>query len=409
MATTKPTKPSITLPSAFGTSPSNVKTPYTAQELVDGYSASIQQILDGGNVNWLNDTFFKFLTYTTALCDWLNGTPAKKIPFINSSNQLDYIDAPTGNIIGQIISCVCSSSYVPDGCLPCDGSEYTKAQFPDLWTNFLTSNPAKLNVCTYEQYQSDLSSKGFCDKIAVDTTNNKFKVPTLNNTVYQGSGSTFSVKGTGITLGLTNGTDNYGIGSDANAIMKGFPPNYGVAVGSSVGGIAATNKSLGLTTDASKSGIIAENNTKEATSLRYFIVVSNGQINQSQMDWSQWASSLNGKMNTDLSNTSNIAQSFINTVLTWGMPDFTAKIETQNTNYTAPTKGWFYVVTQGAELKVSINGSQLAHGTRSAIYYNVCYSLAYMVNAGDVIEVTGADVARETPLIAFYPCKGVSV
>ena len=91
MPTTKPTKPSITLPSAFGTSPSNVKTAFTGQELIDGYSASIPQVLDGGNVNWLNDTLFKYLTYTTALCDWLNGISASSVPFINSSNQLDSV------------------------------------------------------------------------------------------------------------------------------------------------------------------------------------------------------------------------------------------------------------------------------------------------------------------------------
>lgn len=89
MPTAKPTKPSVTLPSAFGTSVSNVKTAFTDQELIDGYSASIPQVLDGGNVNWLNDTMFKYLTYTTAICDWLNGLGTSKVPFINSSNQLD--------------------------------------------------------------------------------------------------------------------------------------------------------------------------------------------------------------------------------------------------------------------------------------------------------------------------------
>ena len=39
-----------------------------------------------------------------------------------------------------------------------------------------------------------------------------------------------------------------------------------------------------------------------AVALRYFVVVANGSINQSQMDWSQWASNLQGKMNADHSN-----------------------------------------------------------------------------------------------------------
>lgn len=89
MPTAKPTKPSITIPSAFGTSPSNIKTAYTPQELIDGYSASVQQVYDGGNLNWSLDAFFQYHNYTTAIADWLNGLPASSVPFINSSNQLD--------------------------------------------------------------------------------------------------------------------------------------------------------------------------------------------------------------------------------------------------------------------------------------------------------------------------------
>ena len=41
-----------------------------------------------------------------------------------------------------------------------------------------------------------------------------------------------------------------------------------------------------------------------AVALRHFVVVANGQLNQSQMDWSEWASSLQGKANSDLRNVS---------------------------------------------------------------------------------------------------------
>lgn len=39
----------------------------------------------------------------------------------------------------------------------------------------------------------------------------------------------------------------------------------------------------------------------------YFVVVANGQTNQSMMDWSAWASSLQGKANTDLSNVDKVS------------------------------------------------------------------------------------------------------
>jgi len=90
MPTVKPTKPSITLPTAFGTSSSNVKTQFTPQELIDGYSASIPQVLDGGNLNYMIDAMFQYLTWSNAYADWYASGSANTVPYINSSNQLDY-------------------------------------------------------------------------------------------------------------------------------------------------------------------------------------------------------------------------------------------------------------------------------------------------------------------------------
>lgn len=53
--------------------------------------------------------------------------------------------------IGTVFPLNCTSNYVPEGCLPCDGAEYTKAQFNDLWENYLTSEETEttyiLNNC----------------------------------------------------------------------------------------------------------------------------------------------------------------------------------------------------------------------------------------------------------------------
>lgn len=90
MATVKPTKPTETLPSAFATEETAVKTDYTAEELSAGYQDGIPQILDGGNLNYLINAMFKYLTYNTAFSDWLAGATSGKCPYVNSSNQLDY-------------------------------------------------------------------------------------------------------------------------------------------------------------------------------------------------------------------------------------------------------------------------------------------------------------------------------
>lgn len=40
--------------------------------------------------------------------------------------------------IGSVFSVMASENYVPDGCLPCDGAEYSKTQFKQLWDTYLT-------------------------------------------------------------------------------------------------------------------------------------------------------------------------------------------------------------------------------------------------------------------------------
>lgn len=231
---------------------------------------------------------------------------------LSDSTKWEKVDFGGGNgvPIGTIFSLNCTASYVPEGALSCDGTEYTKAQFPDLWANYLNAQTPLLDTCSYTDYATAISNDGYCSKFAIDTTNEKFKVPTIVNKFYQGSHSTLPVKGNGMTVGLTDGSNDYGLnidrttgGSHAGLWATG-------TANSNVGNTAPTTASVninvygGLTTDGTKSGIIADNSNsnKEITSLRYFVQVANGEINQSMMDWSAWASSLAGKLNADHTN-----------------------------------------------------------------------------------------------------------
>lgn len=72
-------------------------------------------------------------------------------------------------------------------------------------------------------------------------------------------GTTAPVVGTGMTLGLTDGTVNYGWrASSDNGRMVASQNLYGVPVGNSTSGASASNVSLGITTDASKSGVVVD-------------------------------------------------------------------------------------------------------------------------------------------------------
>ena len=75
-----------------------------------------------------------------------------------------------------------------------------------------------------------------------------------------------SSKGNGITLGLTNGSTNGGMVFNRNGYMSAYSNSYGTAVGTAGSSlINQTLASLGLTTDATKSGIVTDTNATSLT------------------------------------------------------------------------------------------------------------------------------------------------
>lgn len=257
---------------------------------------------------------------TFALNEWVLATVANETNFYKSlkdnnlgnpltdTNYWEVVKIGSGGglPVGTIIPVTASSSYVPEGTLYCDGAEKTQSAFPDLWTNYLISG--KLPTCTYSQFQTEVTNTGACYKWAIDTTNKKFKVPFIPDKVLVDIDDTIGVKGNGMTLGLTDGEANGGLyfrTISGSGVLSEYNDSYGKNVGTHTD--VATNftsgQSIGVTTDASKSGIIADTtNAKTYKTIRHFVVVANGSINQSQMDWSEFASSLASKANIDLSN-----------------------------------------------------------------------------------------------------------
>ena len=70
----------------------------------------------------------------------------------------------------------------------------------------------------------------------------------------------FGCKGSGITIGVTDGDRYCGLrGDPTNDYIYGRPNFYGLNVGSSISGTGTVaSKTIGLTTDTSKSGIITD-------------------------------------------------------------------------------------------------------------------------------------------------------
>lgn len=295
-----------------------------------------------------------------------------------------------GLVIGQIISMNCTTDYVPEGCLPCNGSEYSKAQFNDLWNNYLTAN--LLSTCTYAEYEADLTTYGQCAKFAIDTDNETFKVPKIKDGAVVQQAMTDAELGKAYNAGLPNITGSYeGIrtGNSGNPNASGALKmlSDSVSVLGSGSGNANRIQTLGL--DASNSNsIYGKSSTVQmnAVALRYFVVVANGQINESMMDWSAWASSINGKLNADLTNIDAIGKS---TVSGWGMPGSkTASFSggASGATYTAPANGYFVFGGKASSSSVS-------------------YLNAYIIETNLQVQNWIPPNVQGNSVRAFLPCK----
>ena len=208
-----------------------------------------------------------------------------------------------GEIIQSTIPLSDAGLHLLDGALISGAGSYAKfvnyiaglvSNYPDLFT-------------TEANWQSSVSTYGVCGKFVYDSVNNTVRLPKYSNKIYTGGG-TAPVKGNGMTLGLTDGTNYFGIsGWDGNSgdISKD-PDHYGTNLPFTRTGGNKSNKGLGVTTDASKSGIIADlSNITTALEGYYYIVIATSVKTQIEVDIDEVMTDLNGKADVDLSNVSN--------------------------------------------------------------------------------------------------------
>lgn len=365
---------------------------------------------------------------TFALNEWVLATVANETNFYKSLKDNNWgnpltdtnywevvkIGGGGGLPIGTIIPVTASSSHVPENTLYCgEGTEFSGAEgqmFRNLWTDYILTG--KLDTCTYSEYETELTMTGSCYKWAVDAANEKFRIPFIPDKVLTDFDDIIGVRGNGITLGLTNGTDEGGLTQfnyDGSTYLTALEANIGTGVGTAyVNNPMAIHKMIGVVPDTSKSGIEADAATaKTYKRIRHYVVVATGSINQSEADWSEFASSLASKANTDLSNTKPNA-SFRRDSVRWGIPDYSQQIEIEvvkglNT-YIAPYDGVIYgnMTVSTTKKYLTINGVNVQNfytgsGTMSYPFY-------FQVYQGDIITLDYSSLSNNSHL-SFAPFR----
>ena len=253
----------------------------------------------------------------------------------------------------------------------------------------LTNPKYNLKVIDVDDMESGLDYSLYWK---VDQTNQTFTAPTrVSYAALSGK-----IMGNGMTLGLFNGSDNFGL-SNSTYTTRLYPSSntYGTDVGTAPSGSEGNMVSFGITTDPDKSGIEVE----KVTSQLYF-KVSNAVQNMQVINVGEITTALAGKV--DNTNTEWAADVII--------PNYTAGVSKPvKTNNTAECAGAVYASgnTQSAGTVgiLRINGvavGRVIPGDQTG-NSSSCYAL---VNKGDIYNFDSSSI--NTPVLTFYPCKGAS-
>ena len=216
----------------------------------------------------------------------------------------DGVTALSTTLIGSVHPVMATDTYVPNGCVPANGGEYTRAQFPTFFDDFLVGG--KLLTCTYAAFAAQVALTGNCAKFALDTDAQKFRVPLYKDGDSITQASNAAELGKSVKAGLPNATGGFlGLRASNSGFSGAFA--YGANIGDSASGGGGL---CSATMDLSRANPIYGNSTTvtdEQVRLRHFVVLASAQNNASVFDWSAYMAALAGKANSDLSNATNNA------------------------------------------------------------------------------------------------------
>lgn len=249
---------------------------------------------------------------------------------------------------------------VPNGGAWCDGAEYTKQAFPDIYQMLVDG---KLQKTDYTTFAEDVSDNGSCGFFALDTVNEKFKVPLLKD-VYIKAGDTPS------SFNVSRSPSTYQDGAKVN-------PDHVV--------------------------------------YRAYVVLYSSAAEASEAQAAEFMTALGGKANVGLDNVTP-AQSFKDMSVAWNTPDYDRAVSISITSYgmeyVPQFDGYieyrvyfgnaqhFFITGSGvSENSDSISGGAISGSTVSYLASSIRVAKGksyYIFNTGTVQK------------LQFIPCKGVN-
>ena len=185
-----------------------------------------------------------------------------------------------------------------NGAYDCNGQEFNKADFTGDTNPYDLIVAGSLPSKTYEEYQADITANGVCGYFGIDTTNQKFKVPTLNEIFIEaGDLTTLSQY---LDAGLPNIT-----GKVSRFFVLNNQPSdgalYGTGLGTSPAGGTGNASFTQIDFDASKSNSIYSNDVStvqpKSIKLRPMVQLATGADESSLANTTQCLAELPNKAN----------------------------------------------------------------------------------------------------------------
>lgn len=254
--------------------------------------------------------------------------------------------------------------------------------------------------CTETQWQTSVTQYGVCGKFVYDSTNNTVRLPKVTG-ILEGT-TDVSALGDLVEAGLPNITGQVGVmkytNSGAfryNSTMNGIEWDSGSNAGQA-------------DFDASRSSSIYGNSsTVQPQTIKafYYIVIATSTKTEIQVDIDEIATDLNGKADTDLTNTTDQAK-----ILMGGMAMPSDKyigltLGASGSKYTAPANGWFlFAKTPSANGQIAYLQGRTVVGGFYGIA-NTGYQLSLPVKKGDTVTVAYS-LAGATNLFRFIYAEG---
>ena len=218
-----------------------------------------------------------------------------------------------GQIIQSTIPLVDAGLHLLDGSLINGSGIYS--DFVDYIASIYDASANYF--CSESDWQTAVTTYGVCGKFVYDSVNNTVRLPKYSNKIYtQELDATAPVVGNGTSLGVTDGTKNASIGASAGGYVLPTTSTFGSNVGTTfTASYITSTKSLGVTTDPTKSGIIADlANITTSLDGYYYIVVATSTKTDIEVDIDEVVTDLNGKADVDLTNCTkpHIVETYVN-------------------------------------------------------------------------------------------------